>query len=344
MTNPHSLDDMASDTVANVDILLATYNGAAFLEAQLDSILAQTHENWRLVIRDDGSTDKTTEIIEAFRARHQEKVVILEDEAGNLGLVQNYSRLMEHADAGYIALCDQDDVWKPEKLELSLQKMGDMEAEHGADKPLLVFTDLTVVDHDLRIIHPSFWRYQGLRPERCNSLNRLLLENVATGCTMLLNRTLAERSVPLPAEAVVHDWWVVLVAAALGVAGHLPEPTVLYRQHGENLIGAKSVAHRVNLPVRVYRGLRHYETRKRDIFASFGQAAALYTKYSKELSLGDKKTIEYLLNIPGKSRISRIYYLFKCRCFPSGLLRTAKFFVISPGDRVRRCKKPLRQI
>ncbi len=95
MTNPHSPDDMASDN-ANVDILLATYNGAAFLAAQLDSILAQTHENWRLVIRDDGSTDKTPEILEAFRARHQEKVVILEDEAGNLGLGQTFQWYLDN--------------------------------------------------------------------------------------------------------------------------------------------------------------------------------------------------------------------------------------------------------
>ena len=217
MRNPHIPDDMASDN-ANVDILLATYNGAAFVEAQLDSILAQTHKNWRLVIRDDGSTDKTPEIVEAFRARHPEKVIVLEDEAGNLGLVQNYSRLMEHAGAGYVAFCDQDGVWKPLKLELSLQKMCDMEADHGADKPLLVFTDLTVVDEDLQPIHGSFWRHEGLRPDRCNSLNRLLLQNVVTGCTALMNRPLVERSVPLPAEAVVHDWWVALVAAAFGFA------------------------------------------------------------------------------------------------------------------------------
>ncbi len=82
--------------MANIDILLATYNGAAFLEARLDLILAQTHKNWRLVIRDDGSTDKTPEILEAFRARHQEKVVILEDEAGNLGLGQTFQWYLDN--------------------------------------------------------------------------------------------------------------------------------------------------------------------------------------------------------------------------------------------------------
>ena len=282
---------MASGTVADVDIVLATYDGAAFLEAQLDSIHAQTHKNWRLVVRDDRSTDKTPEIIEAFRARHPEKVVILEDEAGNLGLIQKFSRLMEHASAGYVAFCDQDDVWKPEKLELSLQKMRALESEHGADKPLLVFTDLTVVDQDLRIIHPSFWRYQGVRPDQCNALGKVLFQSVVTGCTALMNRLLVEKSVPIPGGAVVRDWWVALVAAAFGVAGQPAESDRSVPRAWENLIGAKA-AHLFNLPARVYRQLRHYDTRKRGIFTSFRQVAALHTKYSKEFPLDDKTLLQ----------------------------------------------------
>ena len=329
MTNPHSPDGMASDN-ANVGILLATYNGAAFLAAQLDSILAQTHENWRLVIRDDGSTDKTPEILEAFRARHQEKVVILEDEAGNLGLVQNFSRLMEQAGAGYIALCDQDDVWKPEKLELSLQKMRTLEAEHGTEKPLLVFTDLTVVDEDLRIIHPSFWRYQGLRPERCNALNRLLLQNVVTGCTALMNRPLMQKAVPIPEMAHVHDWWIALVAAAFGSAGYVAEPTVLYRQHGENIIGAKS-AHLFDLPARAFQLLRNFDSRRKSRLAPFSQAYAFYKGYSDRISDSQEETIKNFLHIPEKSIIFRIFYAIKCRCFPTGILRMAAFLVICRG-------------
>ncbi len=141
-----------------IDILLATYNGAAFLNQQLGSVENQTHRNWRLIVRDDGSTDKTPGIIEAFRARHPDKVVVLRDDDGNLGLVRNFSRLMEHAGAGYVAFCDQDDVWKPEKLELSLQKMRSLETEHGPERPLLVVTDLSVVDEDLQVVHLSFWR------------------------------------------------------------------------------------------------------------------------------------------------------------------------------------------
>ena len=157
--------------MARIDILLATYNGATFLAAQLDSILGQTHTDWRLIIGDDGSTDGTREVIGAYRARFPEKIVTLGERTENVGVVRNFSRLIEHAEADYVALCDQDDVWKPEKLELSLDKMRALEAKHGADTPLLVFTDLSVVDRDLRVVHPSFWRYQQIRPERCNALN-----------------------------------------------------------------------------------------------------------------------------------------------------------------------------
>ena len=327
MRNPHSPDDMASDN-ANVDILLATYNGAAFLEAQLDSILAQTHKNWRLVIRDDGSMDKTPEIIEAFRARHREKVVILEDEAGNLGLVQNYSRLLEHAGAVYVAFCDQDDVWKPEKLELSLQKMRDMEAEHGADKPLLVFTDLTVVDEDLRTIHPSFWRYQGLRPEKCNSFGRLLSQNVVTGCTTLMNQPLVEKVAPIPPGVHVHDWWVALVTAVFGVAGYIVRSTVLYRQHGQNIFGAGG-AHVFNLPARALLLLRNYRKKKEHYVEFFRQADVFYNKFSGNISEEHRQSITTFLQIPHQKIFGRITYAIRCGCFPYGILRKAVFLLLS---------------
>src|SRR5262249_54654542 len=130
MTSPASAAD------STIDILLATYNGAAYLEEQLASIEAQAHPNWRLIARDDGSSDRTADILAAFRTRHPGKVTIVRDADGNLGLVQNFSRLMEASTAPYAAFCDQDDVWLPEKLSLCLARMRDLEAEHGRDKPL----------------------------------------------------------------------------------------------------------------------------------------------------------------------------------------------------------------
>ncbi len=314
-----------------IDILLATYNGEAFLKEQLDSIAAQTHGDWRLIARDDGSTDRTSAILDAFRARHPDKVVVLEDGDGNLGLVRNFSRLMEHSDAPYAAFCDQDDAWLPEKLELSLAKMRELEREHGARGPLLVFTDVTVVDEELNVIHDSFWHYANLRPNRCNSLNRLLLQNVVTGCAALMNRPLVRKSVPLPEQAYVHDWWVALVAASFGKAGYIAQPTVLYRQHPQNLIGANALG-LLTLPARVFEVLRDYERKRKNALTVFKQADAFYEKYSQALSTEQKDTITLFLGIPEGNLILRIYYSARCHCFPVGALRSVAFVVICHGD------------
>ena len=319
---PHAMD--------RIEILLATYNGAAFLNQQLVSIKSQTHRNWRLIVRDDGSTDKTPEIIEAFHARHPDKVVVLRDEDGNLGLVRNFSRLMEHAGAGYVAFCDQDDVWKPEKLELSLQKMRALEAEHGSEKPLLVFSDLAVVDQNLKVIRISFWKYQGLRPERCNALGRLLFQNVVTGCTALMNRTLVERSVPLPAEALVHDWWVALVAAAFGFAGHLPEPTVLYRQHGENILGARPLR-LTALPHLLRQFLGAYQRHRASVLSRFTRAEAFLERFDGSLSDDQAAALNLFVQIPTRNIIARLACVLKNSMSPSGFWRACLYVFLSSG-------------
>jgi glycosyltransferase involved in cell wall biosynthesis len=322
---------MNARTGNTIDILLATYNGEAFLDEQLESIAVQTHGDWRLIARDDGSADRTTEILDAFRARHPDKVVVVEDGDGNLGLVPNFSRLMENSDAPYAAFCDQDDVWIPEKLALSLQKMRALEGRHGAAAPLLVFTDLTVVDEDLNVIRDSFWKYQGLRPERCNALNRLLLQNVVTGCTALMNRPLVEKATPIGPEAMVHDWWVVLVVAAFGIAGYIPQPTVLYRQHRRNLIGAKAVT-AFNLPERAFLFLRNYRAKQKAVLAPFRQGKVFYDKYSGAITETHRFAAETFLRIPGEGIFHRIRLALRCGCLPAGLIRKAVFLITCKGD------------
>jgi len=104
---------------------------------------------------------------------------------------------------------------------------------------MLVNTDLQVVDEQLRVLDDSFWHYQRIHPERLKRLSRVLVQNFATGCTIMINRALADLALPIPAEAMMHDWWLALVATRFGRAEPLPMPTVLYRQHGRNDIGAR---------------------------------------------------------------------------------------------------------
>lgn len=292
-------------TEARIDILLATYNGAAFLEEQIGSILQQSHRNWRLLVRDDGSTDRTPEIIRQAADDHPEKIVLISDDAGNLGCNGNFNRLMELSTADYVAFCDQDDVWLEEKLSLSMRRMRALEGDHGAEVPLLVHTDLCTVDESLRVIGPSFWRYQGLRPANANQFGRLLIYNVVTGCSMLINRALKDRALPVPAEAKVHDWWIALVAAAFGVAGDVATPTALYRQHDRNTTGAQAFAGWKFL-IRACEFAGNGPGSRARLLETLRQAKAFHARYRSELRPGDRGVLDDALAIPESGLFARL--------------------------------------
>ena len=217
-------------------ILLATYNGEKFVQEQLDSIYRQTYCNWTLYIHDDGSTDGTQRIIADNAARHANVVVL--DYEGGTGPKDNFLGMLQRVDADYYMFCDQDDVWYDNKIEVSMQRMIELEEQSNA-KPVVIYTDLTVVDGSLKALYKSFWAFEGIHPEYFTTFNRLAASNVATGCTMLFNHVAKDQTViPAPA-AHMHDAWVVACAMKNGgIVKGLPQPTVYYRQHGNNCLGA----------------------------------------------------------------------------------------------------------
>lgn len=223
--------------MSQIDIVMATYNGEKFIEAQIGSLLNQTYQNWHLIIRDDGSTDQSVHILKEYKKQFPTKISILESKK-HLGACLNFGELLQHSTADYVMLCDQDDVWLPEKIEVSFKGMLQLEAKYGKEKPLLLFTDLKVVASDLMVIARSFWEYEKINPNN-TTVNRLLVQNVVTGCTIIMNKKLRDLSTPIPSEAIVHDWWTALVASVFGHMHYINIPTVLYRQHGQNDIGAK---------------------------------------------------------------------------------------------------------
>jgi rhamnosyltransferase len=222
-------------------VLLSTYNGARHLAEQVDSIRTQSLADWRLLIRDDGSTDATLQVIERAMGADS-RVALWRDDRGNLGPVASFGTLLEAAAQGgarYVALADQDDVWLPDKLERELAMVRAHEGSTTVDHPTLVHSDLAVVDEDLRPIHASFLERQRLEHLAVDPLRRLLIQNFVTGCTTLFNRALLRTVVPVP-QVVMHDWWLAQCAAATGTILFIPEPTVLYRQHGANVLGSRS--------------------------------------------------------------------------------------------------------
>ena len=229
-------------TAGTVDVLLATYNGAKYLGAQLESFLAQTHQDFRLLVSDDGSTDATLAVLEQYRGRLGGRLVLVPHPAPGSGLVRNFENLMaaslRDGVARWAAFSDQDDVWLPQKLAASLQEMARIEAgTGGASVPCLVHTDLVVVDEQLQVLAPSFLRYQRMDATQCSALS-LLSMNQVTGCTMVVNRALLRMALPLPGDAILHDWWCGLIGAS-GRRAFLDRPLILYRQHGANQVGAK---------------------------------------------------------------------------------------------------------
>jgi len=306
-----------------VEILLATYNGAHYLQEQLDSLLAQTYANWCLLIRDDGSTDATPTILAGYQKKFPSRIKIVPNDRVNLGASGNFAALLAEAAADYLMFCDQDDVWHPDKIKRTLAEMRRLEKLHGIAIPMLVHTDLTVVDEALRSVADSLWRLQHSDPIGGKELNRLLVQNVATGCTVMINRALRDLALPVPPEAVMHDWWLALVAAGFGEIGQVTMPTVFYRQHGANDVGARP------FNVKDIVGQLQCRPETREIIARIQrQGAAFLDRYSDRLTPAQREMLEVYARFDSFNGLRRRWYLLKYRFFYTGIIRNVGRFVI----------------
>jgi len=224
---------------------MATYNGERFIAEQIASIQGQMFQDWVLIVRDDGSNDRTCQIVSEM-AQQDGRIKLLTDGLGNRGAIGNFAALMQTAlkdGVDYLFLADQDDVWLPDKLSLMLSAMCEMESK-SPNLPLLVHCDLEVVDKELRTIARSFTQFSRLAPTSAD-LGVLLCQNQVTGCACLINRSLLALACPVPSDVLMHDWWLALLAASSGKIGFVPMPLVRYRQHGGNVLGAVSFGRRL---------------------------------------------------------------------------------------------------
>lgn len=306
-------------TLPKVDILLATCNGEKFLAEQIESILAQTYSNTRLIVRDDASQDRTLSIIQEYQQRFPKKILCLPSHE-RLGVKGNFSRLMESSSAPYAMLADQDDIWMPKKVEKTFEHMLELEKKY-TNQPLLVHTDLVVVDEQLNVLKSSFWKYIHIKPYQKDSLNRLLNQNVVTGCTLMMNRLMIEIAKPIPEEAVMHDWWLALVASAFGKIGIIREPTMFYRQHHSNTLGAQKFANFRNFS-------KQFQKLMRKDVRPFNQAAVFFHRYHELLDPSHRQVVKAFLNLQRLSWLPKRYGIIKHQFFKQGLLRNLADFVL----------------
>jgi glycosyltransferase involved in cell wall biosynthesis len=300
-----------------VEILLASYRGAQKLDEQINSLFAQTYKNWKLLIRDDGSDDATQDIIEKFVSKHPEKICFIQDSSGRLGSAGNFAILLSYACADYVMFCDQDDVWLPEKAALTLEKMFKVENAVGKQEPVLIHSDLKVVDNDSVVVAETMWGHQNIHPRSRESINRLLVQNVVTGCTIMINKSLRELVLPIPAEAIMHDWWMALVASAFGEIGHIDQPTMLYRQHEANEIGAK----KWSLPFVLKNVFGNDGQVREGLLKVQRQAQVFLERYQDELPEDIRAVVECYAYIDQRPYLEKVCLLVKHRLFKAGLIR-----------------------
>lgn len=224
-----------------VDILLATYNGDEYLMELLKSLEYQTYTNWRLIVADDGSLDSTLDILRKFQSDSSHEVEIHVNQPATGSAKANFIQLFQYVKSPYIMLCDQDDVWLQDKIEKTYRKMLEVECSNPKRIPILVNTDLIVVDQDLAVMDNSFFHYSLFN--KSFTLKQQLCMNKVTGCTVMVNHSLVrflQREAFDVGKITMHDSWLALIALTFGCTGFVDEPLILYRQHEDNSVGAQA--------------------------------------------------------------------------------------------------------
>ncbi len=296
-----------------ISILISTYNGQRYLKEQLDSLFSQTYKNIEIIVRDDGSSDNTLDILNSY------DVNILEV-GENIGVKRSFSILLEHAlkntASDYFMFCDQDDVWENDKIEKTFIRMQKFENEF-LGTPILIHTDLQVVDEKLNILDNSFMNYQNIEAKK-NKLNDLLLQNIITGCTIMINRKLAELALPIPNDCMMHDWWLGLVSSQFGKIDYINESTLKYRQHSSNSIGAKNFT---------LQYLLEKLQQKQILSDNILQAKSFLNTYRDSIDDNAIEMLEDFITIESKSFFTKRKILLKHKLLKQGFIRNIGLLV-----------------
>lgn len=229
-----------------VQVLLSTYNGEAYIEEQLQSILQQTYQNIVILIRDDGSSDSTVPIIQKFMDMYSDKICFIK--GSNVGVIESFFYLLQSVDldASYYCFCDQDDVWMNDKVERAVQSL------HLCDTAGMYFSSTMLTDQSLNPI--KVWPAS---PQKAPHFYNALVQNIAVGATMVINKAardlIVSRSLNMK-NIQMHDWWIYLCVSAFGKVYYDERPTIYYRQHNNNVVGGhRTVIHELQNKWRSFR-------------------------------------------------------------------------------------------
>lgn len=260
---------------------------------------------------DDGSTDNTIAAVESYVEKYPDKIHLIDGKSTG-GAKYNFFYLFGQVEAPYYMTCDQDDVWLDKKIELTYDKM--LTIENKADVPCLVYTELRVVDSELNTIADTMSEYQSLDCHK-RTINQFILQNSVTGCTMMVNRALRDKMLHITDidNTIMHDWWAALVAAQFGKTAFIDEPTILYRQHGDNSLGALGINKLSYIVRRVWQ--------KKQIQESMRLGRLQAREFAKTYNLpADSLAVRYAA-LEGKSRRVRQRFYKENDMYKTGIMR-----------------------
>lgn len=298
----------------SVTVIMATYNGENYLREQLDSIINQTYKNFSLVVHDDLSSDRTWDILKEYAEKYDS--ITIGKNKKRLGVVKNFQNLIEYSSSEYIALCDQDDIWDLNKLEIAIENL---EKNKKRDLPMLFHSDLRVVNKNNQLLFPSYFKMRGYYFPAIKSLDILLGRSGVMGNTIVMNQALKKEILPFPMGLSVHDYWIGLINEIVGKRITYREPLVSYRLHNDNTSNSYSAVHQ-NSFLRIFQKLRlPYHESNREVILK-----QLLNKY--RFSNKEKKIIlDFLLYLEfNTSRLKIISIVLKYNIFREGSLYKLK--------------------
>lgn len=308
--------------MSTVAIVMATYNGEQYVGQQIDSILASTYQDFELFIYDDGSKDSTVSVLRDYQKENPDQIHVFQNEE-NRGVNLNFLMGLGRTTMDYVMFCDQDDVWKPNKIALTLKRIRHMEAQFGKDMPLAVFTDAAIVDKNLKEIYSSFFCSNHLNPRKTD-LAHLLMENKLIGCTVMINAALRKilQSNRYPEKSKLHDWWIALIAASFGRIGFVNESTLLYRQHENNVVGGADYGSYIK------NRLSTLNRQRESIRVLQRQAEEFVQLYDGQLTEDKKEIIRNFADLDQYGFIKRRCMIIKKGYLKTGLVRNIGLLIL----------------
>ncbi len=291
-------------------VLLAAWNGAPYLPDLLSSLEGQTASDFQVLFQDDGSGDETPSLLSAA-ARRDARFLAGREQGARLGPIGNFLSLLRQTDADRIFFCDQDDIWEKEKIRVLTEEMDRLEEEAGKGTPLLIHSDCSVISRDGTLLSPSFFRLQGWDPGAV-TLPPLLVQNNATGCTMVMNRPLADLILRYghPERMFMHDWFTVLTAAAFGRVRFVDQALTRYRQHEGNTIGAS----KSSLLRRGFKALGQRKKARERVALTYSHTLSFQQAYGGALPPEAARTVQAYLATQAMPKWKRIREIRRLGC------------------------------